>query len=337
VLVLWLVSPTLQAFFLWQLVAALAGTLTMRWAAWRALGGRPRRRAWDFAQLRAIWRFSAGMSAIGVMAIVFTQLDKVLLSRILPLSEFGQYTLATTVCSGLYVFVNPIYNAVFPRFSALVARDDTAGLASSYRSSTRLLTAIVFPLAGLLALFPYDLLVAWTGNVEVARAAAPVVSLMAIGCGLHGVMFVPFALQIAHGQMRLALLISLGLLAGFMPLVIALALTQGARGGALAWLLLHLSYVSVGTWLTHRKLLQGLALKWLASEVLIPLLVCAALLGAASVLAAAVSAEPVPRLLIGLLGAAAACAVCVATSPALRIAAGARFGARRVPVRRESV
>jgi O-antigen/teichoic acid export membrane protein len=337
VLVLWLISPTLQAFFFWQLAAAMASTMAMRWAAWRTLGGQPRARTWDWVQLKAVWRFSAGMSAIALMGIVFTQLDKLVLSRILPLAEFGQYMLATTLCSGLYVLVTPFYNAVFPRFTALAARGDVAGLAVQYRVSTRLLTAILFPVAAFLAFFSFELLSVWTSNQEVARAVAPVVSLMAVGCALHGVMFLPHALQLAHGLTRMPLSINATLMIVFAPMIFLLAQTYGALGGALAWLLLHVAYVLLSTVMTHRQLLPGLRVQWIAADVALPFLVSVSIVGAARVILSVMHTDPLFQLLSGIVGVAAAAALCVFICPALRWAVATRMGMRSIVVPRESV
>ena len=189
VLILTFVSPTLEAFFGWQICAALAGTLAMQRAAWRALGGPPKLGlAPSLAVLRPIWRFSASMGALGVLALVFTQIDKILLSRLLDLGDFGRYMVAAAVAGGLYVFVTPFFNAVYPRLSVLVARGDAAGLESSYRLATVVLASILFPVAALLALYSVDVIELWTRNADLARATGPVVSLLAIGSALHGVM-----------------------------------------------------------------------------------------------------------------------------------------------------
>ena len=113
------VSPTIEAFFIWQAVVGLAHAFLMRRAAWRALGSNPSVR-FALADLRRIWRFSAGMSGIALSALVFTQLDKVVLSKLLPLEEFGHYMLASSVAAALYILTTPLFNAVYPRFSALV-------------------------------------------------------------------------------------------------------------------------------------------------------------------------------------------------------------------------
>src|SRR5437763_1035467 len=121
-------APTIHAFFAWQACVGLVYAATMRWAAWRVVG-RTAEVQFDSNQLKRVWRFSMGMSVIALSSLVFTQLDKVLLSKILGLEEFGRYMLATVVVSALYVLVAPAFNAIYPRFSALVASGTTEKLA----------------------------------------------------------------------------------------------------------------------------------------------------------------------------------------------------------------
>jgi O-antigen/teichoic acid export membrane protein len=267
--VLAFVSPTIQAFFIWQAGVGLVYAATMRWAAWRVLGA-PERTRFDVDGLKRIWGFSVGMSGIALSAIVFTQLDKVLLSKILSLDEFGRYMLATVVASALYVLIMPFFNAIYPRFSALVASGETEKLADLYRFGTRLLATLLFPISMALAVFSKDFVSIWTGNPGLAEIVAPVISLLAIGSALHGVMHFPYALQLAYGMTRLPLMINAILMVSLVPLTIFFALSYGALGGAMAWLVLHVLYVLLGTWLTHRRLLTGIGNIWLFQDVGIP-------------------------------------------------------------------
>lgn len=270
VAVLAFASPTIEAFFIWQACAGLVHAVVARWAAWGVIG-RLEETRFDIGDLKRIWRFSAGVGGIGLSALVFTQLDKVILSRMLGLEEFGHYMLATVVVSGLYVLVTPMFNAVYPRFSALVVTGDTEKLTDLYRLATRLLATVLFPIAMLLAVFAGDLVQIWTGNPGIASSVAPLISLMAAGSALHGVMYFPYALQLAYGMTRLTLMISALLMIILVPLTIFFAMTYGALGGAMAWLVLHVLYVIFGTWLTHRRLLKGVGERWLFQDVGIPL------------------------------------------------------------------
>lgn len=271
VAVLAFVSPTIEAFFIWQASVGLVYAITMRTAAWRIIG-KTKQNRFDVDELKRIWRFTAGMSAIGLTGLVFTQLDKVILSKMLGLEEFGHYMLATVVVSGLYLLVAPVYSVVYPRFSVLAATGDLENLTDLYRLGTRLLATVLFPIAMVLAVFSDDLVLVWTRNPDIASSVAPVIALLAMGSALHGVMHFPYALQLAYGMTRLPLTINAILMIVLVPLIIFLALKYGALGGAMAWLVLHVLYVLLGTWLTHRRLLKGVGTRWLLQDVGIPLI-----------------------------------------------------------------
>jgi hypothetical protein len=130
----------------------------------------------------------------------------------------------------------------------------------------------LFPIAMVLVVFAKDLVFVWTDNLIIASSVAPVIALLAIGSALHGVMYFPYALQLAYGMTSLSLTINAILMILLVPLIIFFALTYGALGGAMAWLVLHLLYLLLGTWLTHRTLLKGLGAGWLLQDVGIPLI-----------------------------------------------------------------
>jgi len=279
VVILASVSPTIEAFFMWQAGVALLGAAAMRWAAWRAMG-RADVGKFDVNGLKRVWRFSAGMSGVAVSGIILMQLDKVMLSRMLSLEDFGRYALASLIASGLYVLLTPVFNAIYPRMSALVATGDTGKLIDFYETGTRLCLALLLPAAVTVAIFSKDLLYLWTRNDHLAATSAPIVSLFVIGTALNGVMHFPYALQLAYGATRLPLTINIILMLIMVPLTVTLARFYGAVGGAAAWALLNGLYLFVGTWLTHRSLLKGIGAKWLLGDVVLPLAIAVIVAGA---------------------------------------------------------
>lgn len=274
VAILAFVSPTIEAFFTWQACVGLGSAIAMRTAAWRIIG-RTGQHRFDTAQLKRVWRFTASMGGVGVTALVFTQLDKVILSKMLGLGEFGHYMLATVVVSGLYVLVAPLFNVIYPRFSALVVTGETAKLIELYRLGTRLLATVLFSIAIVLALFAEDLVLVWTGDPSLAAPVARIIPLLLIGSALNGVMYFPYALQLAHGMTWIPLTINAVLMCLLAPGIIYLAHTYGALGGAMAWMIAEVVYVLLGPWLTHRHILKGLAPRWLLQDVCLPLLMAA--------------------------------------------------------------
>jgi O-antigen/teichoic acid export membrane protein len=271
------VSPTILAYFGWQAAVAFAHALVMRHAAWTLLG-REKKRFYG-PILRGIARFSMGMTGIAFTTILLTQLDKVILSRMLPLSGLGQYTLAWTVAGGLYLLITPVFNVLYPRFTMLIKQDRIAELEALYRIGTRAFTAVLFPVAFFVAMFAQPLLRVWTHNPPVASEAAPLLSLLIIGTSLNGAMHFPYALQLASGRVRLAFFIALSLCCLLVPLLVMFAFRWHALGGALAWCLLNVLYLFYGSWLTHRRLLRGMLFKWLLVDVGVALGVTAGVVG----------------------------------------------------------
>ncbi|WP_439503767.1 lipopolysaccharide biosynthesis protein [Methylophaga sp.] len=271
VAILAFVSPTIEAFFIWQAFVGLIYALIMRLAAWRILG-KTQKYNFDIDKLRNVWRFTAGLSLIAITAVIFTQMDKVILSKMLNLEEFGHYMLATVVVSSLFTLITPIFNIIYPRFSVLVANGETEKLIHLYRMGTRLLASAIFPIAMILVLLGNELMLIWTNDSTIASSVAPLIAVLAAGSALHGLMHFPYALQLAYGETRLPLSINITLMVAFLPLIIFLALTYGALGGALALLILYMMYMLLGTYLTHRRLLKGIGAAWLLQDVSIPLM-----------------------------------------------------------------
>lgn len=330
--VLRFISPTIEAFFIWQACVGLAHAVIVRAAAWRVID-KPDSKRFDLEKLRGIWKFTAGMSGIGLTSIVITQLDKVMLSKLLGLEQFGQYMLAVAVVGGLYVLVSPVYNVIYPRMSELVATGDSEKLAELYRNGTRMLVTLLFPLAMILAVFSSEVLYLWTGNPELAKSVAPILSFLVVGSAFHGVMYFPYALQLAYGKTSLPLITNIILTVILVPLLYWLVSHYGAIGGAVAWLLLHMFYLFFGSWLTHKFFLKGLASKWLFIDVGVPLLIflLAGLVGHYVILA--ISAPAVIKLLAGTLLAGVASMLIVVLSPAVSSIILGKLNTQKIYVR----
>lgn len=300
VLILWLVSPTIVALLSWQILVGVIQVALVTILLWRSLPSSDRPPRFRKSLLRNIWQFAAGMSGITLAGVILAQLDKVILSRMLSLEMFGYYSLAGAVGRGLYVVISPVFNAILPRLSALVAVGDTAGLKSVYHYGSQLMAVLVLPLAVLLSLFSYDVILLWTGNPETANNTAPIASLLVIGTSLNGLMHLPYALQLANGWTRIGLYITASLIAAFVPAIIVLTTYYGAVGAASAWLLLNVIYLLGGMPLTHLYLLVGEARGWFTEDVGLPLIMTLLVAGAGRFL---VESPMSPMVAIGCLSA----------------------------------
>lgn len=270
VAVLAFISPTIEAFFMWQACVGLVYAFTMRSAAWRVIGITQAKR-FDISHIRRILKFSLGVSAISFAGLALTQIDKIILSKTLGLEGFGKYMLATVVASSLYIIITPIFNIIYPKFSSLVAQEKYEELLNQYRTASHLLASMLFPISMVMVLFSQVLIQLWTGNADIAVAVAPLASFLLIGYALHGVMHIPYALMLAQGETKSMSAIYVFLIIIIVPVTIIFSLNYGALGGALAQLLLFILYVLLGTWIMHKRFLKGYARIWLSKDIGVPL------------------------------------------------------------------
>jgi O-antigen/teichoic acid export membrane protein len=316
VTVLAFLSPTIGAFFLWQVGVSSVHVVLIRWLAWRAVGGRQGAR-FKLVELHRIWRFSAGVGAIAVTGVLLMQFDKMLLSKLVDLGSYGRYMLATLLASGLYLLATPMFNALYPRFSMLVVNNQVDRLVELYGLATRLLATLALSLAAAVSMHAEALIRLWTQNALLSAQVAPIASVLVFAAALHGVLFLQYALQLAYGMARLALLLNAVLLIVYVPLSIVLTVEHAGQGAAIAWLLLQLVYLGLGTFLTHRYLLEGHAVRWLLRDLGIPL--CASL----AIACAVAAVEPAgiagyPAVIWTGVTMAAAVSLSLTLSPALR-------------------
>jgi len=268
--VLWLVAPTIQAFFVWQAVVALMQVIAFRTALWRRLPT-GRGACFDNKVLVDTWRFAAGMSGISLLATVLTQLDKVVLSKLLTLSEFGYYTFAATVAGMMFRLIGPIFTAYSPRLTELVAKGNYQALVKTYHEGSQLMVVATIPAALVIILFSKEILSIWTGNQDLVLHASMLISLLAIGNVLNGLMHMPYALQLAHGWTKLAFYQNLIAVIIIGPAIYVSTREWGGYGAATVWIVLNLGYLLIGIHVMHRRLLNGEKKRWFVADTLIPL------------------------------------------------------------------
>jgi O-antigen/teichoic acid export membrane protein len=219
--------------------------------------------------IRRAYRFVIGMALIHVTGLLLANVDKIILSRLLTLSEFANYSVpSSAVGLAFSVFMGSLFSAMLPRFSALVAQNDQTGLANAYRLMFQTIIAILIPFVVCAIFFSFDFLTLWTHNQEVSAKMAPVMALLTLGLTLTSMMVPAFILQLASGWTTLGLILNIILLVVFTPVLYLLATHMGLEGAAWYLPLMNTAYVAMGLPLTHRKFLPDLLRPILVSDLL---------------------------------------------------------------------
>jgi O-antigen/teichoic acid export membrane protein len=274
-LALWLIAPTMAVFFAWHTVTVACLLIAQRQLIASKLKEPAGGQRFSLGGLKTIKSFLGGVGAINVLSFLLTQTDKIILSKVLSLAEFGYYTLAWTLGTFIYRVTGPIFNVYYPRLIQFVARDSRSDLQATYRLSCTLMALVVVPFSLWLAFFGKDLLLLWTHNQVAAEAAAGALAMIALGTMCNAFMHMPYAMQLAHGLTKLALVQNVLTLIVIGPLTWYLATHYGLTAAAVPWLLVNASYVVISPWIMHRLLGLSGVMEWYFTGVLFPLLVAA--------------------------------------------------------------
>ncbi len=271
VFVLIFVSPTIEVFFIWQVVINLLFALWMRHVMWKHLTIEKPKKSFSIASLKMIWRFAVGLTSTGIVTFFLTQADKVLLSKILPLKEFAYYALAYTVSSSLSNFTTPISTAVFPKFSALAVSNQTEALKKVYHHASRLTATIIVPVALTLVFFAPEILMVWLKNADTVSHTSNLVRLLVVGTMFNAIMMTPYLLTISFGWTKFGFYQNLIAAIILVPLLFWWTHLYGALGATFVWLCINIGATIISVPLIHKKILAGQTKKWYLSDNLIPL------------------------------------------------------------------
>jgi len=221
---------------------------------------------WD--TLKPILPFSAGIAYATIIWILVTQLDKLILSNILTLSEYGYFALVAIVSAGIMKITSPISQAILPRLTHFLTQGDEKQMLVLYRKSTQIMTVIMAPVTGMVAMFSTELLYAWTGDRQAAEWAGPVLFWFVLGNGILAIGAFQYYLQFAHGKLKMHVIFNTISAIIQIPVIIYVAYKHGAMGVALAWFFLRLLIFIIWTPIVHRKFAPGMHGSWLIKDVI---------------------------------------------------------------------
>ncbi len=241
-LVLWLVSPTVEWFFIWQCVINLLTVFILRIQLIRELAGWTDSISFSLDTLRRLRGFAVGVGATNALAFLLMQADKIVLSKTLSLTDFGYYMLAWTLGTIAFRLISPVFNAYYPKIVASVASGNAVEAFGYYIRASQILSMLVIPFSVWIAFYSHQVLTLWTQDQHIAAAASGPLMILVLGTMIHSFMNMPYALQLAHGWTRFSVWQNFIAAVLVVPLTYYLAASYGLAGSAWPWLLLNIGF-----------------------------------------------------------------------------------------------
>jgi len=271
VLALVFIKADLTVFFTWQLAWNLMYSLATARFLWASLPLDPVRARFSLASIRAIWKYAAGMAGLSILSVSMMQVDKMIVSKLLTLKEFGYYALASMIAQAPMIVTSAIAITVFPKFAGFISRNELAELRRLYRYACRGLAVAVIPACLILFAYAYPIILFWTRSASTAENVAPIARWFILGSLLLALQVIPYHLALAHGHTRINLIVSAACLVLLVPMLLLAVRRFSGVGGAMAWFALNLTVLPVLVVCIHRKFMSGATFDWLRYDFGLPM------------------------------------------------------------------
>jgi len=235
VLLLW---PTIAAYIIWHALIALIDTLSRAKLAWNFLAVKRNQIGWKINELRPSWSLIASMTSATWLGALTVQMDKIVLSKMVSIEQFGYYVIASTLATGVLQLIYPLVQAVLPR--AIQLRQQTIKL---HNINIKLLKSISL-VAGLVLLgyvfFGKTFLTFWLKNLQVVDVVFPLLSVLLLGTLLNAFYNIGYINWIVHEKIKRIFQVNLISLILSIILVPVFVIHYGTVGAAFSWLIINL-------------------------------------------------------------------------------------------------
>lgn len=252
--------PSLKVYFFWQTFTTIFFTLLLKLYLQKKLLG-----AYisyispviEILILKRIWKFTGGVFLISVIAAINTQLDKVLISKLLSLENLGYYTLTITLSQSLLVLINPISTALFPRFSRYYSLEKKVIAKKIYLKAAQLTSILLFSVFSIFTFFAKDLILAWTGNPYIVTNTYFLIPITSFAYSMLALQILPYNIAIANGFTKFNNILGIASLFITIPLYIIGIKNFGTIGAAYTFCIIQFITTLVYLYLINKKFINA--------------------------------------------------------------------------------
>jgi O-antigen/teichoic acid export membrane protein len=267
------VSSDIRSFFICQLLIGFAEACALFLKAHALLPTRVLdRNSFSIDRIKDHRIFIFSVATTGLTWVVVSQIDRLLLSGLLSLADYGRFTFAFVAASAITVLTAPLSPIILTRLTVLRAKGVPRDLNRGYAQASQWLGLLAWPLASILFFYGKPLLWVWTGDLLLADELEQIVQLYALGNAFLAINAVAYFAQYSSGSLRLHILASTSYLVIIVPAITWGTTRYGITGAAWVWLLINIGYFFSWVPIAHRYFVFYSYGRWLLRDILpIPL------------------------------------------------------------------
>ena len=270
------IKPSLILFYSYHIIIDVIYLIVLRVTLAAKLDWKNREK-WtpkDFNNISLIWHFALGIMAISIIALINRQLDVIIISNNLSVTDLGAYNVAITLGSVTAVIPSSFSMAIFPKFTNKATSNDK-DIERLFIKTNRYVSVILSALSAFLSVFALQLILLWTKSEIYTGILGSTAFFVVLALAVIEYQEIPYILALAFGNTKLnvwvgSLFIPLVAISTYMAII-----KYGLLGAGVVYLVMmsletliylflvyktHTSVNPLSTLITHLILPLGLSL-----------------------------------------------------------------------------
>ena len=171
-------EPSIKTFYYWQLLASVFTNLMFIIFTYKYIPGMINKAHFSKEEIKNNLSFSIGSLSYAFAAFINNQSDKIIISKLIPMTEVAYYTLASSITNVLLMISYPISQAFYPKIVTLKSQEQHDLAANNYHLNCQLMNLICGVTAASLIFYGDCIIGFWTNNPELTKNVVPYVRLL---------------------------------------------------------------------------------------------------------------------------------------------------------------
>ncbi len=284
IVVLKMFSPIIENYFIWQICITLIAVLILRYFVWKEISFTKIKSSFSYEALSPIKKFSIGMIGVSVVNFFMAMVDKLVVSKSVPLNLVACYSLAFQVAAVIGQVVAPLQSTLFPKFTTLITNNNKEACVQLYHKSCRWVAICIWPIGLGLFFFAKDILLVWAKNDFIVSQTTPVLQVVTIGTICNCLMFIPYVFMLSKGKTKFTIIQNIIGAAIFLPMLYWTIPKYGILGASFMWLGINVSYIIFTLPLFHKYFMKKELGNWYLKDNLFPFLLSFIIIGSAKLI-----------------------------------------------------
>jgi O-antigen/teichoic acid export membrane protein len=246
---------------IWISASAILGTVFYIATAGRLFGWGALVPSLSTHVIRRTMGFTRHVMVSSTLSLVHVQAAPVMVSKLLPVAEFGFYGFASSMVNRAAFVTGAAAQAALPVFSKLYASGDRPTLMQQYRKLQDLVCYGTLPLfTGIcFAALP---VYTYVFNAGVAERLLLPTLFLALGSWMNATIHMPYMLALAMDRPQIVARLNLYALIAVLPVTIVLIFLFGLPGAGFSWVFYHLFAYAYMVPIICRECLKSQPLDW---------------------------------------------------------------------------